>query len=57
MAGKLCTSLCHGGRGNSKLCKIMDDLDDPSSSDDNEDKEDDVNSASSSEPLGQIEQV
>jgi hypothetical protein len=35
---------------------MMDDLDGPSSSNDNEDKED-VNSASSSEPVGQIEQV
>ncbi len=56
VTGRLCTSLCHGGRGNNKLCKMMDDLDGPSSSNDNEDKED-VNSASSSEPVGQIEQV
>ncbi len=57
VAGRLCTSLCCVGRGNNKLCKMMDDLDDPSSSDDNEDKKDDVNCASSSEPIGQIEQV
>jgi hypothetical protein len=57
VAGRLCTSLCHGDRGNNKFCKMIDDLDGPSSSDDNEDKEDGVNSASSSEPVGQIEQV
>jgi hypothetical protein len=33
VAGRLCTSLCHGGRGNNKHCKMMDDFDDPSSSD------------------------
>ncbi len=41
---------------NNKFCKMMDDLDNPSSSDDNEVIEDDVNSASSSEPVGLIEQ-
>ena len=57
VAGRLCTSLCHGGRGNKKLCNMMDDFDEPSSSDGDDGNEDDANSASSGEQVGQIEQV
>ncbi len=57
MAGRLCTSLCHGDRGSNKLCNMMDDLDDPSSSDVDDRNEDDANSASTGEQVGQIEQV
>jgi hypothetical protein len=40
VAGRLCTSLCHGSRGNNKLCNMMDDLDDPYSSDGDDGNED-----------------
>jgi hypothetical protein len=32
MASRLCPSLCHGGRGNNKLCNTTDDLDETPSS-------------------------
>ena len=39
-----CVSLCHGGKGNNKLCKMMDDFDDPSSSEEDSGNEDHANS-------------
>ena len=35
-AGRICTSLCHGGKGNNKLCGMYDDLDEASNEEDEE---------------------
>ncbi len=57
IANRLCTSLCHGGRGKNKLCKIMDDFDDLSSPDEDDGNEDDAYSVSSRVHVVQLEQV
>ncbi len=40
---KRCTFLCHGGRGNNKLCGMCDDLDKASNKEDEESTKDHVN--------------
>jgi hypothetical protein len=48
--GRRCTSLCHGGIGNNKLCAMYDDLEECSDEEDASIKEDVTASAEAQDP-------